>query len=115
MVVCRLRHLCWVALPSLPTSLTRRPHSGAAVPFISLGRHFRLIGTYNQFFIPRNQVTSVSASLPLFCAIANTHFSLPVSRLQYLLVATSDLPRLFFPFPRLTMLSLELHLRPYTL
>lgn len=77
-------------------------HRGTLALLISLGR-FRLIGTYNQFFIPRNQVSHIRICFasPLPCAIAdlqlyskpfNTHqtltpstclYSLPLLTLHY--------------------------------
>jgi len=72
MVVCRLRHLC----RAVQSSLTRVvPHfwSRGTLPLsISLG-HFRLIGTYNQFFIPCNQVSHIriSFALPFPCTVAH--------------------------------------------
>jgi hypothetical protein len=105
MVVCRpVTHLLLgLRLPSFylqrprssPPSLTGvRGHPPLAF-FISLGR---LIGTYNQFlYTPQSsQSTFVSASLLLFCAIANTHSTLPIPP-----------PRLFSSPQRLTMLSSE--------
>ncbi|KAI0256415.1 hypothetical protein BJV78DRAFT_464433 [Lactifluus subvellereus] len=74
MVVCRSRHLCRGARSSLSVSC---PISGVAVPSLCsfLLVVSGLIGTYNQFFIPRNQVSHIriSSASPLPCAIA--HFS----------------------------------------
>jgi len=85
MVVCRL------------ASIANR---GTLALFISLGR-FRLIGTYNQFFIPRNQVSHIRICFasPLPCAIAD----LSVQAFRYLPVASN--PHAEHPPPFITASS----------
>ena len=55
-------------LPRPPYLPARRPplwRGGPLAMFISLGRPFRLIGTHNQFFIPRNQVSHIRIGFAL--------------------------------------------------